>query len=80
MKAFFLREMAFLVAPAMLLTHRKELASLAIAVLAAALFVFALTATLLALVLQPVGWAWLGVVFGFGVAAVLFLTVMSFGV
>lgn len=80
MKAFFLRELAFLAAPALLLTHFKELASRAISILVAAIFAFVLTATLSAFVLQPVGWTWLGVVFGFGVAVVLLLLVVSFGV
>lgn len=80
MKAFFLRELAFLVAPAMLLTHFKELSSRFISVLVAAIFAFALMSALAVFILQPAGWAWLGVVFGFGVAIVLFLVVVSLGV
>ena len=80
MKAFFLREAAFLVAPAMLLTHFKEFVSRVISVLVVAIFALVMTGTLIALVLQPVGWAWLGVVFGFGVTAVLLLLAVSLGV
>ena len=80
MKAFFLRELAFLVAPAMLLTHFKELASRAISVLLIAAFAFALVSTLSSFVLHPVGWVWLGVAFGFGIAVVLLMVAVSFGV
>lgn len=71
MKAFFLRELAFLMAPALLLTRLKELLARAVSVLVAAVFVAVLTKTLVVLALGPVGWVWLGVVIGFGVAALL---------
>lgn len=80
MKAFFLRELAFLVAPAMLITHPKELLSQAASVLIVAIFAFVLLGVLTVFVLQPAGWAWLGVAVGFGVAAVLLLVAVSLGV
>lgn len=80
MKAFFLRELAFLVAPAMLFTAPKELLSRFISVVIALVFVFVLMSTLTVFVLQPAGWAWLGVAIGFGVAAVLLMVAASFGV
>lgn len=80
MKAFFLRELAFLVAPVMLATHPKEFLSRFISVVIALVFAFVLMSTLAAFVLQPAGWGWLGVAIGFGVATVLLLVAASFGV
>lgn len=80
MKAFFLRELAFLVAPVMLFTRPKVLMSRFISIMVAAVFIFVLMSTLTVFALQPVGWAWLGVAVGLGLSAILLLVAVSFGV
>lgn len=71
MKTFLLRELAFLMAPALLLTHFKELVGRALGVVSAIVFSLILLATLVVFVLQPFGWAWLGVAVGAGAALVV---------
>lgn len=78
MKAFFLRELAFVMAPALMLLQLKELASRAISVLIAVILAVVLSKTLLALALGPVGWAWLGVAIGVGVSLFLLLYLLQF--
>ena len=79
MKAFFLRELAFLAAPLLLLTRFKDLRARALAVLLSVLLFVALSNTLSAFVLYPVDWeAWVGVVLGAVVSAFLAAFAMGF--
>ena len=72
MKEFFLREMAFIAAPLLMLTRFKELKVQVIAVILYLLLFVALSKTLLAFVLHPVDWeAWIGVVLGACISVVL---------
>lgn len=66
MKAFLIRELAFLMAPVFFFTGLQ--AMLFRAGRALAMFAFALIAlnTVFLFVLQPVGWWWLGVALGVG--------------
>lgn len=80
MKAFFLRELAFLMTPALMITRPKELLSRAIAVVVAVISGAVLINTLMAFVLGPVGWVWLGVVIGFGASVLLLLYLLSIGI
>ncbi len=68
MKVFLLRELAFLLAPVLMLTKLKALASMGIGLLALVVFAIVFAKTLTAFVLQPVGWAWLDIPFGVVVA------------
>jgi hypothetical protein len=71
-KTFFLRELAFLAAPLLLLTRFKDLKAQALAVLFSVLLFVTLSKTLSAFVLYPVDWeAWVGVVLGAVVSAFL---------
>ncbi len=79
MKTFLLRELAFLLAPVLLVTQFKELASRVVWLLAATIFALILVFTLAAFVLQPVGWGWLGVVVGFAAAALAGIFVFGLG-
>lgn len=79
MRAFFLRELAFLMLPALMLTRLKELLSRVTSVLIAAAFVWVLTKTLLVFALGPAGWIWLGVVIGLGVVALLLIALLTSG-
>jgi hypothetical protein len=73
-KAFFLREMAFLAAPLLLLTRFKDLKAQALAVLFSVLLFVALSKTLSAFVLYPIDWeAWVGVVLGAVVSVLLMI-------
>jgi hypothetical protein len=78
-KTFFLREIAFIAAPFLMLTRFKDLMTQALAVIFSVLLFVALSKTLLTLVLYPVDWeAWIGVVLGSGISAFLALLVIAF--
>jgi hypothetical protein len=77
-KTFFLRELAFLAAPLLLLTRFKDLKAQALAVLFSVLLFVALSKTLSAFVLYPIDWeAWVGVGLGAVVSASLPVLVIA---
>lgn len=79
MKVFLLRELAFLVAPVLMLTQIRELASRGAGLLALVVFIVALANTLGVFALHPTGWAWLGVTFGLAVTIVAIAFLLSMG-
>lgn len=79
MKMFLLRELAFLLAPVLMFTRLKALAARGVGLLALVIFIVALANTLGVFVLQPAGWAWLGVIFGLVVAFMAFVFLLTMG-